>query len=281
MSLLANAKWKIPIILKKGKEHFMCYAFVDVTGLVAGADIRRCGVKGKKKWALQWEEGAGFDSDENFMRVYIDITKVHVLEELIKAHQARYTQYDLNPDENIGFLDISILFVAMYVIDGMHRTITLVARHWRWVKENSDQDPRSSPYLRVRVMIYNPSVCFMMAVLAKASNDSKQLHVQEDGLERVTVTQKVVASFRLHDKTSGGKKVSETDMARYLMEQAGCNKSTAVNYHAQLVGMAVALEGEATKWLSATIDALEDADTARATVKCSIVSRCSNLFFFQ
>jgi len=263
MSLLHNAEWKIPHILKVGEGHSICFAFMDVTELVAGSSIRRAGVKGRRAWAAQWD-GVGFDCDENFMRVYVSEANVEVLKTLVNAHNEKYAQHDLTPDENIGYLDVKSLFEKMFVIDGMHRTVTLQEAQKVWSSGNPDTPHTESPYLRVRVQIYNPSVCFMMAVLAKASNDSKQVHVSEDGLERITLTQKVVESFRAN--VEEGAKVSETMIAKYPMEQAGCKKDTAVKYHAQLVGMAIALEGPVTEWLSATIDAYEEAETQQAEV---------------
>ena len=206
----------------------------------------------------------GFDCDENFMRVYVSEEKLQVLVTMVKAHNEKYTKHGLTPDENIGYLDVKTLFDKMYVIDGMHRTVTLQARHMEWLTDNPVTEPNKSPYLRVRVQIYNPSVCFMMAVLAKASNDSKQVHVSEDGLERITLTQKVVESFR--ESVDQSAKCTETNIAKYLMAQAGCTKVTATKYHAQLVGMAIALEGPVTEWLSTTIDAYEDAETKQAEV---------------
>ena len=61
MSFLKNADWKISHILKMGKVYSIYFAFMDVTDLVAGASIRRAGVKGRRAWAEQWKDGVGFD----------------------------------------------------------------------------------------------------------------------------------------------------------------------------------------------------------------------------
>ena len=74
----------------------------------------------------------------------------------------------------------------------------------------------------------------MMAVLAKASNDQKQVHVKEDGLERITLTHQVMESY----KTLNGGSEDMRGMAKHFMSQVGLDpekKKSAVNYHLSLI----------------------------------------------
>jgi hypothetical protein len=264
-------QWNIAEILANGKRFFMCYAIVEVLQLVPGSKIRRAGVSGKRKWAKHWEDsGSGFACDENFIRVYVKKTHVDKVQVLIDNHNKMYTDAHLTPTTNIGNLDIKTLCDLLYVIDGMHRTCTLREAHGRWIQLNSTSDPKESPFLHVRVMIYHPDVIPTMAVLAKASNDQKQMHVKEDGLERVTLTQQVLVSFHANRAPPKAnelqKRATDSDIARYFMSQVGARRASAVNYHTQLVLMARALEGEPTAWITSMIERYETAETSRAEV---------------
>ena len=265
MTLSSEGGWDVAGILSRGKEHLLCECYCNVTTLVPGSQIRRAGVKGKRKWAQHWKDTQkGFDCDENFIRVYV--AKEHVLQltELIAVHNSKYEDAGLTPTKNIGTLDVQSLFEVMYVIDGMHRTVTLTEAHYEWLQKDSSRDPKESPYLRVRAYIYHPEVKAMMAFLAKASNDQKQLHVGEDGLERITLTQKALETYRAQNVNGTA---SFTAIAKWYMSECGCKNEKAVNYMSQLVSMAVSLEGPVTLWITEQMEALEQQDTGRAEVR--------------
>ena len=275
-TLSSKNRWAVTDILARGKAHILCEAVVDVRFLRAGSCIRRVGNRGVKRWTDEWEKGKGFDMDECFMRVYVDEEQLSTLTPMIDEVKEKHEESGLpiaSTGVNLGTIDIETLFGTLHVIDGMHRAISLVKTHNKWVLVIGNQED-SSPYRMVRVVFYHPDVKPMMAVLAKASNDQKQVHVKEDGLERITLTHQIMESYRI---LNGGKK-DDRGMAKYFMSQVGIDpakKKSAVNYHIQLVQMALAVGPEVTAWLTKKLQDLEAAGGTRAEVGAVC---CSGVF---
>jgi hypothetical protein len=272
-TLSSKNSWAVTDILARGKAFILCEALVDVKYLVSGSNIRRVGNRGLKKWEREWDKGLGFDNNECFMRVYVEKDQVDTLQPLIDAITKKHKEANItipSTGVNLGTIDIKTMFGEVKVIDGMHRASSLVKADVKWVKK-AGKKPGESPFLYVRVIFYHPDVKRMMAVLAKASNDQKQVHVKEDGLERITLTHQIIISYgKQHPNT----KPKTCDLAKYYMDQVGIvvkDKQSAVNYHCQLVTMAQSVEGEVTVWLTKKLQDLEARGGSRAEVCMCVV----------
>jgi hypothetical protein len=268
-TLSSKNSWAITDILARGKAHIICEALVDVHFLVPGSCIRRVGNRGVKRWTDEWDKGKGFDNDECFMRVYLDEEKLPTLMPMVDEITKKHEDADIpipSTGVNLGTIDIEGLFGTVPVIDGMHRVISLVKVNFKW-KLVPGNEAACNPYQYVRVVFYHPDVKPMMAVLAKASNDQKQVHVKEDGLERITLTHQIMDSYKVIKP--GASELDSRAMAKHFMVQVGLDpekQRTAVNYHCQLIGMAMAVGPEVTDWPTAKLQDLEAAGGTRAEV---------------
>ena len=267
---LSSAKgWNIAQILADGHKHILGEAIISVPGLEGGSKIRRTGHKGMLKWATVWKTTQkGFDLHEAFIRVYVDAgAGLDKLQMLSAAAKAKSIQAGIRipvTGVHLGTLVTAEVFKVVCVIDGMHRTLTLQDAVASWKLENPDEAVESCPFYWIRAVFYHPDVKQMMAVLAKASNDQKQVHVQEDIFERMTITNQVISGYE--EFVSKGEAYTQATMARHYMKQIGCPmNATAVNYHSQLCQMATTLK-PVQGWLTEKLNSLEERGGARAEV---------------
>ena len=267
-------RWNVGKILANGHKHIIGEAIISVIGLVAGSKIRRTGHKGMMKWANVWKStGKGFDVNEAYIRVYVDegpgLLRLLALAEIA---QKKYERAGLSlpvTGANMGRLISVDEFVVVCVIDGMHRTLTLQEAVALWLKKNPDTDVKTCPFYWIRAVFYHPDVKPMMAVLAKASNDQKQVHVQEDIWERMTVTNQVIEGYEKY--VSDGGSFSQSKIARHYMDQIGCpNNANAVNYHVQLCQMAMTLK-PVQQWVTDKLNTLEERGGSHAEVMFGIL----------
>ena len=268
-TMSASDGWNIAHVLERGHEHIMGEAIITVTGLVAGSKIRRAGHRGMKKWANVWKStNQGFDNREAYIRVYVDMGPgLDALAELVKTATKRYEEAKIDipvTGVNLGRLDTVETFRCVCVIDGMHRTLTLQEAVAQWIADNPTEKVDTCPFYWIRAVFYHPDVKHMMAVLAKASNDQKQVHVQEDIFERMTITNQVISGYE--EFVSKGNRYTQATLARHYMKQIGCPmNATAVNYHSQLCQMATTLK-PVQGWLTAKLNSLEERGGTRAEV---------------
>jgi hypothetical protein len=294
-NLSALCRWDISGIIDRARPYILGDAMVKVTSLsqlATGKRMRVARNKQIKQWAVEWSNGRGFDPDGNYMRVYCPTAKVPTLRELFEKQIKKYEEAGLKvppsgPD--LGKLDIAALVGILYIIDGQHRTITLAAAHAKWMElQPPGTDENTSPYIWVRVVIYTEEVKSFIAMLGKASNDTKQVHVGEDGLERITLTQQIIGAYEEEEAKKDSakrKKLTETLVARFMMTQAGRppgENDSGVKYHCQLVGVALALRGPVTMWLIQHTQELEDLGTTRSQVGLTFIPlSCFILIFVQ
>ena len=261
--------WNIQHILSEGAKYVMGDALISCLCCEPGSKIRRAGYAGRQRWSAVWKQGRGFDTSESFIRVYVDEDKVEDFQRLVDQAPMKYKTKEWEncampaTGPTMGFVDVAKILGCVYVIDGMHRTVTLVDAHLKWVAGHPDDDVTSSPFYLLRAVFYHPKVKSIMAVFAKAANDQKQVHVPEDSWEKVTLTLQVIASYE--NAVKDPRKQGDRDIAKHYMEQVGCPNTKAINYHSQLVSMAKILK-PISVWITGRLTQLEEEGGHRAEV---------------
>jgi hypothetical protein len=242
-NISSEAKWDIRKIIANAAPHIVGKCTIDVRHLVAGSKIRRTGTKGCFQWREVWKvpDGDGFDLHESFIRVALTEEQLTALQPTIDTATAAYGDPSKIGSHGplLGELDMADLLsevcALLGVIDGMHRTVTLLWAIKQWEVAYPDRDIGECQYLKVRCVLYSPGVKPMEAVFAKACNDQKQMYVAEDGFERITLTQQVVRSWAYGDPVRT-KTFNQSSCARFFIKQVGANDApSAVKYHSQLV----------------------------------------------
>jgi hypothetical protein len=258
MGLLSVEKgWQLGDVLKKMNVFSKVYTLVRCTDLRASACIRPTLKVDIQYWVKELKEG--WDHGEHHIRAYVDADHQAAFDTLLNevkggsAYQRPFVEWTAEQWALVGLL---------FVIDGMHRVEAMCFLHKLWRSANPEKAEELSPFLFMKVLIYCNDVKSNLFMLSKACNDEPGKCIRETVLGRYTLVQQTISNAGdiLDSKLKVKGKFPHAVLARFLLRQAGVTDEDELkkrgNYHSQLVGIALSLQGEKTKWLIAEADLL-------------------------